>query len=56
MSPEPKGSDTGNLDILLLCLIYNLNFVGIPTVAQGVKDLALSLWLCRLDPQPGVVG
>ena len=29
--------------------------LGIPTMEQQVKDLALFLWWCRFDSQPGVV-
>ena len=29
---------------------------GVPAVGQWVKDLVLSLWQCRFDPQPGTVG
>ena len=29
MAPECKTSDAGNSDILLLCLIYKLNFIDI---------------------------
>ena len=29
---------------------------GVAAVAQHVKDQALSLWQCGLDPQPGAAG
>ena len=39
-----RGEDKNEQDVVV-----------VPSLAQWVKDPALSLWQCRFDPQPGAV-
>lgn len=40
---------------MLLSIKIKLDCEGVPTAAEQIKDLALSLWRRRFDPLPGTV-
>ena len=60
-APSKDAKEVKSANAAFLLPIYILGngkklIIGVPTVVQQVNDLALSLWQCGFNPQPGTEG